>query len=598
MDKQRRSRTPLVVVLGFLAFLAVPAAAQATASVPPVKVDGNPKCADYGMTKIAKYEGGSDKWGKQGPVTVQVHHRYYVKWTSTVAVDWVIVKGGPNSNIYKYPYDTFGDDWLHAPMNGSKPYDLSHLEFCSDGKDEPKPTPGISVDKSGPAAAYVGEQVTYTFAVKNTGNVKLTDLEVEDDRCAPLTKVADGDTSFDPNDVWTYTCTMTVTAAMGDKIVNTVEACAKGAGTKKCDTDTHTTKILDPGVLLEKTGASFAYAGDTVTYAFKATNTGNVTLANVVLTDDKCQDTLVRKAGETDTSFEKGDVWNFTCTAVVPAGVTSVKNVAEVCGTATGPGVEAREVCDEDDHTFPVRSIAIAIDKQAVEQTAVAGATVNFTIAVTNTGTTAYVDYVFDDPACAEVRSGSNAGDTMLEPGETWTYTCAMATQVGQTVATNTATATGTNSDGRSATATDDAQIPLTQPQTPGENPPGGNPPSVTPDAVPPGTTPGGGVLPDSRVSGRARLRGPSGCVKRAFRARVRGRSIASVTFFVDGRKVKTVRRGNAFRLKVKPSKYGLGRHKIVARVRFTAASGTKARKLQLTFRRCAQGAVAPRFTG
>jgi hypothetical protein len=120
----------------------------------------------------------------------------------------------------------------------------------------------------------------------------------------------------------------------------------------------------------------------------------------------------------------------------------------------------------------------------------------------------------------------------------------------------------------------------------------------VTPNVVPPGTTPDGEVLPETIVSGRAQLRGPSGCVKQAFRARVSGRSIASVTFFVDGRKVKTVRRGSAFSLKVNPAKYGLGRHKVVAVVRFTAESGTKARRLPLTFRRCAQGAVAPRFTG
>jgi hypothetical protein len=48
----------------------------------------------------------------------------------------------------------------------------------------------------------------------------------------------------------------------------------------------------------------------------------------------------------------------------------------------------------------------------------------------------------------------------------------------------------------------------------------------------------------------------------------------------------------------VNPKRYGFGRHKIVARVQFTPASGTAARKLPLTFRRCAQGAVAPRFTG
>jgi len=38
--------------------------------------------------------------------------------------------------------------------------------------------------------------------------------------------------------------------------------------------------------------------------------------------------------------------------------------------------------------------------------------------------------------------------------------------------------------------------------------------------------------------------------------------------------------------------------HKVVARVTFVEGSGTQARALPLTFRRCAQGAVAPRFTG
>ena len=46
-------------------------------------------------------------------------------------------------------------------------------------------------------------------------------------------------------------------------------------------------------------------------------------------------DTPVRKAGETDTSFDPGDTFNFTCRYVVPAGVTSVVNTASVCGTYT-----------------------------------------------------------------------------------------------------------------------------------------------------------------------------------------------------------------------------------------------------------------------
>ena len=116
---------------------------------------------------------------------------------------------------------------------------------------------------------------------------------------------------------------------------------------------------------------------------------------------------------------------------------------------------------------------------------------------------------------------------------------------------------------------------------------------------TPGGTTPGGGTLPDTIASGQASLRGPSGCVKQAFRARVTGRSLASVTFFVDGRQVKRFTGARAvYAIKVNPLKYGLGRHRVVARVTFVSESGTPARTLRLTFRRCAKGAVAPRFTG
>jgi hypothetical protein len=498
MDKQA-SRAALAAVCGLIALLLIAPAAHATnASVPPVKVDGNPKCADYGLTTVAKFDPVNS--GTQNGVTLTKHDTYYVKWTSTVAIDWVIVKGGPNANIYKYATDKFGDDWLHAPMNGRKPYGLSHVEFCSDGSGPPPSEPGIMAEKSGPSAAYVGDEVTYTFAVKNTGDVELTDVTVEDDRCAPLVRQPGGGSSFDPGDVWTYTCTITIKGSMGDSLVNTVEACGKYGATKKCDTDTHKTDIPKPAIALDKTGAATAVAGSTFTYSFKATNTGNVSLTNVVLTDDRCQATLTRvEPNLADQSFDKGDEWFYSCTVTAPAGPAQVDNVAEVCGEYSAPGLEPRTVCDDDPHTFTV--------------------------------------------------------PPPVTP-------------------------------------------PVTPPGTPPGTPPAGSPPGSTPNEVP-GASEGGDVLPVSVASGRAALRGPSGCVKRAFRARVHGRSIASVRFSIDGRKIKTVRgKRSVYAVKVRPGRYGFGRHKLVARVRFTAASGTKARKLPLTFRRCAQGAVAPRFTG
>jgi uncharacterized repeat protein (TIGR01451 family) len=244
-------------------------------------------------------------------------------------------------------------------------------------------------------------------------------------------------------------------------------------------------------------------------------------------------------------------------------------------------------------------TIGISVDKAAVEMTAVAGTTVNFAIAVTNTGNTPFVQYVFSDPSCTTLtRTGANAGDTAFDPGDVWTYACTMATQAGQTSADNTAAATGTNAEGKSATASDSASIPLTQPATtPGGATPGGTTPAGTTPA--PAVAPGGGILPESVASGRAHLRGPSGCVETAFRARVKGRSIASVAFYVDGKLLKRISgRRATYSIKIKPRSYGFGRHRVVARVRFVAASGTTARTLRLTFRRCAKGVVAPRFTG
>jgi hypothetical protein len=131
----------------------------------------------------------------------------------------------------------------------------------------------------------------------------------------------------------------------------------------------------------------------------------------------------------------------------------------------------------------------------------------------------------------------------------------------------------------------------------------------ATPTATPPAGAPAagggpGGTAPASDAArASARLSGPRGCVESAFRVRVRGRRIAQVTFFVDGTRRQTVRaaRGRTvFSLRVNPLGQNLAVHRITARVRFTAASGAKTRRLRLVYRRCstAQAQAGPRFTG
>jgi hypothetical protein len=106
-------------------------------------------------------------------------------------------------------------------------------------------------------------------------------------------------------------------------------------------------------------------------------------------------------------------------------------------------------------------------------------------------------------------------------------------------------------------------------------------------------------VLPTR--AGSARLLAPTGCVARAFNARVRGVEIKQVVFRLDGKKIKTLTKPNSagnFQIRVNPANYKVGVHRIVATVTFTSESGTKQKTLRISFQRCPRKLAAPRFTG
>jgi hypothetical protein len=108
-------------------------------------------------------------------------------------------------------------------------------------------------------------------------------------------------------------------------------------------------------------------------------------------------------------------------------------------------------------------------------------------------------------------------------------------------------------------------------------------------------------VLPERVVPGSARLLAPTGCVARAFNARVSGQNVARVVFTLDGKKIKTLTKPNAgvrFQVRVNPAKLKIGVHRIVATVTFKPETKKKAQTFRISFQRCAKKLAAPRFTG
>src|SRR4029077_7391527 len=112
-------------------------------------------------------------------------------------------------------------------------------------------------------------------------------------------------------------------------------------------------------------------------------------------------------------------------------------------------------------------------------------------------------------------------------------------------------------------------------------------------------------VLPEtvSKVTpGSAKLRGPTGCpTSAATKATVTGKRITKVTFYLDGKKFKTVTKPDSkgnWSVTLKPKTLPYGSHKVRVTVQFASDSGTKAKNLSLTFNRCRPAIVKPKFTG
>ena len=150
-----------------------------------------------------------------------------------------------------------------------------------------------------------------------------------------------------------------------------------------------------------------------------------------------------------------------------------------------------------------------------------------------------------------------------------------------------------------------DCVITNTRKSTPTPPPPPQEPPTNTPPVQPPAVQ---AVSPQVRVSparvrpGSAKLSGPTGCpTTNAVAASVSGRRIVKVTFYVDGKKVKTLTKANRngrWVLPMNVKRFAFGTHRVRVTVQFAKSSQTKAKTLRLSFSRCHSAVVKPQFTG
>jgi LPXTG-motif cell wall-anchored protein len=210
--------------------------------------------------------------------------------------------------------------------------------------------PVINVEKSGPSAAHVGDVVTYTFTVTNPGDTGLDDVALDDSKCAAAPALqskagGDQDSTLEPGETWTYTCTYTVVDGDGNAVVNEVEVSGTDVlDTTVTDDDDYTFPVLHPAISIDKTAdpVSITTSG-TVTYSYLVTNIGDTTLNDVAVTDD------ILGAIGTIGTLQPGQ--SATLTRAVEVGTGSPPTNV---GTASGVDVLGKKVTATDAQTITV----------------------------------------------------------------------------------------------------------------------------------------------------------------------------------------------------------------------------------------------------
>jgi uncharacterized repeat protein (TIGR01451 family) len=452
-------------------------------------------------------------------------------------------------------------------------------------------------------AVNAADGIGFLITVTNTGAGEARDVTVEDtlpgDAGLSWSIEAAGSDAGCSIAAGTLTCAFGTLASGASKHVHivsptTADSCGAIDNTATVSTSndgsgqaSDSTTVDCPEIHVVKDGPATTYHGDNVTYTFAVTNPGTAGLGDVSVSDDKCAPVTgptSKTGGNQDATLDPGETWTYTCTMKVPDHSANETNPIVNTVTATGTA-HGDQFSDTDTHSTQVLHPAVQIDKTG-PATAQAGDRVTYQLVVTNPGDVAIVGQTLSvtDPKCeappalvSKARgNGPDPTPATLDPGDAWSYSCTVQTQVGQTSVLNTGLVNGFDSNGHTVSDTDDATTALAQPAI-----------EVKPEVV---------------VSGASKLSGPSSCVKKDFKVRISGKRIASVKITIDGKTAKTFRNkageGTRFVYKVNPARYGKGVHRLKARVVYNAAAQTQPRTLQLSFERCVKQVIKPQFTG
>ncbi|WP_460319277.1 DUF7507 domain-containing protein, partial [Algoriphagus taiwanensis] len=316
--------------------------------------------------------------------------------------------------------------------------------------------PSIQIVKTADVSSVdaAGDVIVYTLRVTNTGNMTLNSVKITD----PLTGYDNLYGMMVPGQVVEVQTVYTVTLADMEKeaILNVATASAFAGQQEVSDTDDEEVDVIQlPAIQIVKTAdvSSVDAAGDVIVYTLRVTNTGNMTLNSVKITDpltgyDNLYGMMV--PGQV---VEVQTVYTVTLADMEKEAILNVATASAFAGQ--------QEVSDTDDEEVDVIQLpAIQIVKSDNgAQVDGEGDVITYTLTVTNTGNVTLTNVTVEDPL-----TGLDVNVGTLAPGaSTAVNTDYVVTQddVDAGFVLNTALTSGDSPDEETPTDEDEEETPI-----------------------------------------------------------------------------------------------------------------------------------------
>jgi uncharacterized repeat protein (TIGR01451 family) len=337
--------------------------------------------------------------------------------------------------------------------------------------DEPPDNPTHSISKTAsPQSASVGDKVTYTVTLRNTGDVPYPQMTVNDDLSEVLahatynndatassgTATVNGDTlhwtgPLPVGGTVTIRYSVTITSALPDnpKVANHVSSPDPGGNCPPGSTDPACTVELTPGDeppdnpthSISKTASrQNAVVGDKVDYTVTVRNTGDVPYAQMTL-DDDLSEVLAHATYNNDATASSGTVthnddtihwtgplpvggtvtirYSVTITSALPADPKVANHVSSPDPGGNCPPGSTDPACTVEltPGEVPPEKPTHSITKTADHKTAKVGDTVEYTVTLRNTGDVPYSEMTLDDDLSEVLQYATYNDDATASSG-------------------------------------------------------------------------------------------------------------------------------------------------------------------------------------